>query len=53
MMPDVLDKGKTVALPITIDLMKDMTIDNGTPLQKGRRKHFIVPLLLPGCMLVP
>jgi hypothetical protein len=32
MIPEVSDKSKTAALPITIDLIKDMTIDNGISL---------------------
>jgi hypothetical protein len=38
MIPEVSDKGKAVAIPITIDLIKDMTIDNSTSLLEGKEE---------------
>jgi hypothetical protein len=38
MIPEVLDKSKAAALPITIDLIKDMTMDNGTSLLEGEEE---------------
>jgi hypothetical protein len=38
MMPEVLGKGKAVALPITINLTKDMTIDNGISHLEGEEE---------------
>jgi hypothetical protein len=38
MIPEVSDKGKAVALPSTIDLTKDITIDNSTFLLEGEEE---------------